>query len=65
MFLFFCFGDVRGGRELTRGQRVGPESMRAFISKLDIPADAKDRLMKLTPETYVGYAEQLAKGLKV
>jgi hypothetical protein len=28
---------------------------------LDIPDDAKERLMSLTPDTYLGYAADLAK----
>ncbi len=39
--------------------------MRAFIDTLDLPVDAKERLLALTPASYVGYAEQLAKGVKL
>ncbi len=48
-------------KELTRGQRITPEQMQAFIEKLEIPDDAKTALLALTPRTYIGYAEQLAK----
>ena len=48
-------------KELTRGQRITPEQMQAFIEKLEIPEDAKTALLALTPRTYTGYAEQLAK----
>jgi adenylosuccinate lyase len=48
-------------KELTRGQRITPDEMRAFIEKLDIPADAKAALLALTPRGYTGYAETLAK----
>ena len=48
-------------KELTRGQRVTGEGMRAFVEKLDIPAAAKAELMALTPHSYTGYAAQLAK----
>jgi adenylosuccinate lyase len=48
-------------KELTRGQRITPNEMRAFIEKLDIPADAKADLLALTPRGYTGYAETLAK----
>ncbi|NOT11792.1 MAG: adenylosuccinate lyase [Methylococcaceae bacterium] len=47
-------------KELTRGQRITPEQMRAFIEKLDIPAEAKASLLDLTPGSYTGYAEKLA-----
>lgn len=50
-------------KELTRGQRITPEQMREFIEKLDIPAEAKAALLELTPRTYTGYAEQLAKAV--
>ncbi|MGJ0485047.1 MAG: adenylosuccinate lyase [Methylomicrobium sp.] len=48
-------------KELTRGQRITPEEMRAFIEKLEIPANAKADLLALTPRGYTGYAEILAK----
>jgi len=48
-------------KELTRGQRITPEQMQTFIEKLEIPDDAKTALLALTPRTYTGYAEQLAK----
>jgi len=48
-------------KELTRGHRITPEQMRAFIEKLEIPAQAKAELLALSPRTYTGYAEKLAK----
>ena len=48
-------------KELTRGQRVTGEGMRAFVEKLEIPAAAKAELMALTPHSYTGYAATLAK----
>jgi adenylosuccinate lyase len=48
-------------KELTRGQRITPEQMQAFIEKLEIPAEAKATLLELTPRNYTGYAEKLAK----
>jgi adenylosuccinate lyase len=50
-------------KELTRGQRITPEELKQFIEKLDIPAEAKAALLKLTPSTYTGYAETLAKSI--
>jgi len=50
-------------KELTRGHRITPEQLRVFIENLDIPADAKSALLDLTPRTYIGYAEQLAKNI--
>ena len=48
-------------KELTRGQGINAESMRAFITGLDLPADAKTRLLALTPGGYAGLAESLAR----
>ncbi|OHX34132.1 adenylosuccinate lyase [Methylomonas sp. LWB] len=48
-------------KELTRGQRVTGEGMRAFVEKLEIPAAAKAELLALTPHSYTGYAADLAK----
>jgi len=47
-------------KKLTRGRQLRPDDLRAFVSGLDIPKDAKDRLNSLTPATYTGLAEQLA-----
>jgi adenylosuccinate lyase len=49
-------------KALTRGRTgMTRESLRAFIEALALPDDAKVRLMSLTPSTYVGLAESLAK----
>ncbi len=48
-------------KELTRGQRVTGDGMRAFVEKLEIPEAAKAELLALTPHTYTGYAAALAK----
>ena len=46
---------------LTRGRAISKESLREFISTLDIPIADKRRLIKLTPRTYIGMAAALAK----
>ena len=48
-------------KELTRGQHISKNDMRVFINNLDIPGQAKQDLLKLTPRDYTGYAEKLAK----
>ncbi|MCX7515378.1 adenylosuccinate lyase [Frateuria sp. STR12] len=48
-------------KALTRGQGITRESMRAFIEGLALPAEAKQRLLELTPGGYVGLAEGLAR----
>jgi len=48
-------------KELTRGQSITQETMQAFIKSLDIPDDAKQRLLKMTPHSYTGNATEQAK----
>ena len=47
-------------KALTRGQGITPDSMRAFVENLDLPADAKQRLLEMTPGSYIGLADRLA-----
>ncbi|MCC7127363.1 MAG: adenylosuccinate lyase [Microbacteriaceae bacterium] len=46
-------------KELTRGKRLDAEQLRDFITGLDIGADAKERLLALTPNSYTGLADKL------
>jgi adenylosuccinate lyase len=48
-------------KELTRGKRVNGEDMITFVNGLDLQDEAKERLLALKPQTYVGVAAQLAK----
>ena len=48
-------------KALTRGQGITAESMRAFVESLDLPAEDKQRLREMTPSTYLGLAERLAR----
>ena len=48
-------------KALTRGQPVTRELLQEFIQTLEIPDDAKTRLLALTPGGYIGLAESLAK----
>ena len=48
-------------KELTRGRRVTAETMQDFVKALPLPKADKARLLKLTPATYIGLAEKLAK----
>lgn len=50
-------------KELTRGQRINADIMQAFIESLDIPQQAKDHLLNMTPANYIGNAVSQAKGL--
>ena len=47
-------------KELTRGKGgINKASLHTFISGLNIPADAKQYLLALTPATYIGKATEL------
>lgn len=50
-------------KELTRGQRINQKELWDFIEGLNIPDEAKRRLRELTPATYIGNAEALAKNI--
>jgi len=50
-------------KELTRGQRVNQASMQAFIQTLEIPQDAKNHLLQMTPANYLGNAIEQAKNI--
>ena len=47
-------------KELTRGKKLDGAGMQAFIQTLDIPDEARQELMKLTPDTYTGNAKEQA-----
>jgi len=49
-------------KELTRGQEgINRTSLQAFIATLEIPEAEKQRLLQLSPDTYIGKAAELAK----
>ena len=48
-------------KELTRGRRVTAEIMQEFVEALPLPKADKERLLKMTPSSYVGIAAKLAK----
>ena len=49
-------------KDLTRGKGgITPEVLASFVRDLDIPDGAKQQLLDLTPASYVGKAENLAK----
>lgn len=50
-------------KALTRGQAVSKEVLLDFVQSLDIPDDEKQRLLKLTPETYIGLAAEQARNI--
>jgi adenylosuccinate lyase len=48
-------------KDLTRGKGISKEALQQFIVTLAIPQEAKDQLLAMTPASYIGYAELLAK----
>jgi adenylosuccinate lyase len=47
-------------KTFTRGRPIDERAMREFIASVALPAEEKQRLMQLTPGTYVGLAPHLA-----
>ena len=57
-------GDAQGYeklKNLTRGEQLTLEKIREFVESLKIPEAEKKKLLKLTPEKYVGIAERLVR----
>ncbi|MDP2742202.1 MAG: adenylosuccinate lyase, partial [Hydrogenophaga sp.] len=48
-------------KEVTRGKTVTAEALHGLIQSLEIPQAEKDRLLAMTPGSYVGKAAELAK----
>jgi adenylosuccinate lyase len=51
-------------KELTRGKGINQADLQVFIRGLAIPEDAKDRLLEMTPSSYLGKAVELTQRLK-
>ena len=50
-------------KALTRGQAMDADTLRRFIAGLDLPAEARERLLALAPAAYTGLAERLARAI--
>ena len=50
-------------KAFTRGHGITEASMREFIETLELPDADKQRLLALTPASYTGLAEQLARSI--
>jgi len=48
-------------KALTRGKGITPDRLREFSETLEIPAEAKQSLIEMTPATYIGNAADQAK----
>jgi hypothetical protein len=46
-------------KALTRGVKVTPDDVHAFVSNLGLPPEAEKRLLELTPASYTGLAADL------
>ena len=50
-------------KALTRGHGITEQAIRSFIESLDLPADDRRRLLTMTPASYTGLAERLARDI--
>jgi adenylosuccinate lyase len=50
-------------KELTRGKGITREAIQTFIATLEIPDAEKQRLLAMTPASYTGLADTLARRL--
>ena len=48
-------------KKISRGKNIEKEDLHAIINSLDIPRAEKNKLLKLTPSTYLGLSNKLAK----
>ena len=48
-------------KELTRGKGIEQDALREFIAKLPLPQADRQRLLEMTPASYIGKAAELAK----
>jgi adenylosuccinate lyase len=51
-------------KALTRGRGIDRERIRDFIAELDIPESDRQRLMALSPSSYIGNAAQMARDIE-
>lgn len=50
-------------KELTRGQDMTRETIQAFVEGLELPPEARQALLELTPASYTGNARQQAENI--
>jgi adenylosuccinate lyase len=50
-------------KRLTRGQKIGRDAIRAFVESLALPETEKQRLLAMTPASYIGNAIDQAKSV--
>ena len=50
-------------KQLTRGQDMSRDVIQAFVAGLDLPQEAKQALLALTPSDYIGNAACQARAI--
>jgi adenylosuccinate lyase len=58
---FGLLGAYEQLKQATRGRAVTAENLHALIRSLELPASEKERLLAMTPASYVGKAAELAR----
>ena len=48
-------------KEISRGKNISQNDLLKFINNMDVPSEEKERLLKLKPSSYIGYASKLSK----
>ena len=54
-------GAYESLKQATRGKQVSAQALHALIRSLEIPQAEKQRLLAMTPASYVGKAAELAR----
>jgi adenylosuccinate lyase len=48
-------------KALTRGKGITEQALREFIGGLALPSEVRARMLAMTPRSYIGLAQSLAK----
>lgn len=52
-------------KELSRGKKLTEEGIHTFIKSLKIPKEDRERLLSLTPASYIGISKELVKSYRL
>ncbi len=50
-------------KEMTRGKAITRDDLQQLINSVELPDEARQRLLQLTPQTYIGNADKQAKDI--
>ncbi len=50
-------------KEMTRGKAITRDDLHQLINSVELPDDARERLLQLTPQSYIGNADAQAKDI--